>query len=560
MSSVIKRFTDFPHWVLLVIIGSLVFIPFLGNVHLFDWDEINFAESAREMLATHHFRTVQINFQPFYEKPPFYMWLQALSMSYFGVNEFAARFPNAIMGIVTMITVYNVGRRYFDKAFGVWWALLFACSIFPQMYFKSGIIDPVFNYFIFLSLYFLFIISIKDEFESNKMRRKNHRWYLVASALAAGIAILTKGPVALGLIVVVVTIILLINRGKLNFNLGDLILWLVVIILVIAAWLSIEIRANGLAFVDNFIAYQIRLFRTEDAGHGGPIYFHLIALLIGCFPASVLCLDAFRRNPDDTHHQLSFKRWMIVLLVVVLVVFSIVKTKIIHYSSLGYFPITFLGAYYIHHLQERRWHWTWRQIVPISIIGGAFALAVGLLICWGATNVPFILASLPFIQDALAARVYWGLGEIAIPIIFAVGLIAAIVLTARDKVTAGIATLLISTCLFTNLSLALIVPRIEKYSQAAMIEFIESRKLEDCYIEVVGFKSYAQLFYKDKKPPQSPKDLDLNYIYFGPTTKPVYIITKVDKIQSLVYQDHFTELYRKNGFVFLKKNDMLTPH
>jgi 4-amino-4-deoxy-L-arabinose transferase-like glycosyltransferase len=151
MSSMIKRLSDFPHWVFLVIIGSLVFIPFLGNVHLFDWDEINFAESAREMLLTHHFRTVQINFQPFYEKPPFYIWLQTLSMSYFGVNEFAARFPNAIIGIVTMITVYNVGRRYFDKTFGIWWALLFASSILPQLYFKSGIIDPVFNYFIFIS-------------------------------------------------------------------------------------------------------------------------------------------------------------------------------------------------------------------------------------------------------------------------------------------------------------------------------------------------------------------------------------------------------------------------
>ena len=29
------------------VLGALLFIPFLGNVHLFDWDEINFAESAR---------------------------------------------------------------------------------------------------------------------------------------------------------------------------------------------------------------------------------------------------------------------------------------------------------------------------------------------------------------------------------------------------------------------------------------------------------------------------------------------------------------------------------
>ena len=34
----------------IVLIAALLFIPFIGNLHLFDWDEINFAESAREMI------------------------------------------------------------------------------------------------------------------------------------------------------------------------------------------------------------------------------------------------------------------------------------------------------------------------------------------------------------------------------------------------------------------------------------------------------------------------------------------------------------------------------
>ncbi|MBS1625404.1 MAG: glycosyltransferase family 39 protein [Bacteroidetes bacterium] len=554
MTNVLKRFSDVPHWVFLFIIGVLVFIPFLGNAHLFDWDEINFAESAREMLLTHHYRTVQINFQPFYEKPPFFIWLQALSMSYFGVNEFAARIPNAFFGILTLITVYNVGRRYFDRDMGIWWALLFACSVLPQMYFKSGIIDPVFNYFIFLSLYFLFSISIRDDFEPNKMRRKNHRWYMIASALAAGVAVLTKGPVALGIIVMVVTILLLINKGKLNFNLGDLILWLLVVTLVIAAWLSFEIRANGLTFVHNFIVYQIRLFSTEDAGHGGPVYFHVLAVLLGCFPASVLCLDAFRRQQDDTLHQVSLKRWMIVLLVVVLVVFSIVKTKIIHYSSLSYFPVTFLGAYYIYHLQHGRWRWSWRQTVPMAVIGAAFAVAVGGAIWIG--SHPVILSHIqadPFAMEAMKAKVYWTLSDLFVPIGLLVGMVAALILLAKKRIMIGMAALLLSTCLFTNLTLALIVPRIEKYSQAAMIEFLESRKLEDCYVEVAGFKSYAQLFYKDKQQPATPQELDAEYILTGPTSKPVYVVTRVDKLHTLNFLDRYEELYRKNGFVFLKK-------
>ena len=39
-------------YLLIAIVAAILFIPFLGAVHLFDWDEINFAESAREMIVT----------------------------------------------------------------------------------------------------------------------------------------------------------------------------------------------------------------------------------------------------------------------------------------------------------------------------------------------------------------------------------------------------------------------------------------------------------------------------------------------------------------------------
>ncbi len=78
---------------IIILSGIVFFIPFLGRVHLFDWDEINFAESAREMIVTGNYHRVQINFQPFWEKPPFFFWLQVGAMKLFGVNEFCAQFP-----------------------------------------------------------------------------------------------------------------------------------------------------------------------------------------------------------------------------------------------------------------------------------------------------------------------------------------------------------------------------------------------------------------------------------------------------------------------------------
>ena len=140
---------------LIVIIGLLLFLPFNGLVHLFDWDEINFAESAREMIVTGNYSTVSINFIPFWEKPPLFIWMQVVSMKFFGINEFAARFPNAICGVLTLLILFEIGRRLKNNKFGLAWALAYGASILPFLYFKSGIIDPWFNLFIFSALFFV---------------------------------------------------------------------------------------------------------------------------------------------------------------------------------------------------------------------------------------------------------------------------------------------------------------------------------------------------------------------------------------------------------------------
>jgi 4-amino-4-deoxy-L-arabinose transferase-like glycosyltransferase len=109
------RTTKLSSILLLAVIAALFFIPFLGRVHLFDWDEINFAECSREMLKLDDYTRIYVNFKPFWEKPPMFFWMQSMSMKIFGVNEFAARFPNAICGIVTLIVLYICGTRLYDK-------------------------------------------------------------------------------------------------------------------------------------------------------------------------------------------------------------------------------------------------------------------------------------------------------------------------------------------------------------------------------------------------------------------------------------------------------------
>lgn len=72
----------------IIVAALLLFVPFLGAVHLFDWDEINFAECAREMLSSGNYLSLQMNYQPFWEKPPLFIWMSPINMNK-GNNKWA---------------------------------------------------------------------------------------------------------------------------------------------------------------------------------------------------------------------------------------------------------------------------------------------------------------------------------------------------------------------------------------------------------------------------------------------------------------------------------------
>ncbi|MBP8823485.1 MAG: glycosyltransferase family 39 protein, partial [Flavobacteriales bacterium] len=339
---------------LIAMVALVLFIPGLGAVHLFDWDEINFAEIAREMLATHNWLQPQIGYVPFYEKPPLFMWMQALSMSVFGVGEFGARLPNALCGVATLVVLFRIGTRLRNRTFGLLWALAYIGSILPHLYFRSGIIDPWFNLFIFLG--FLAFIRMADTPASAGLtdRKKN-----IAAAMAGlwlGLAVLTKGPVGILIPALCAGVYWALNRFRLYVAIPRVLLMLAVLLLVPGLWFGADLLRNGPVFITAFFWRQVAMLSTEDAGHGGFFGYHFVVLLIGCFPASVFAMQEMLkpagptpvgRQPDNQQRATNnpstiaaHRTWLLILFWVVLLLFSLVKTKIVHYSSLCYFPLT----------------------------------------------------------------------------------------------------------------------------------------------------------------------------------------------------------------------------
>ena len=552
-------------------VTAILFIPFLGAVHLFDWDEINFAECAREMLVTHNYSRVQINFQPFWEKPPLFIWLQVLSMKLFGVNEFAARFPDAMCGILTLNLLYYFGRKYNDHSFGLLWAFCYVTSFLPFLYFKSGIIDPWFNLFIFLSICFLL-----QWFNDTKKTTPNALY----AGLFAGLAVLTKGPVA----ILIIGLTFLVSWIRLRFNpfsnFKNVLLFVVVFLITGLSWFIFEIVTGNLEIVKEFIDYQVRLFSTHDSDHEGFFLYHFLVLLIGCFPASLFFIPAYAKNLNDTPFQVYNKKWMLHLFWVVLILFTIVQTKIAHYSSMCYFPLTYLAAYVIYNIlySEKKLPKTVFSIglFLIVVLGVAFT-AVGLIDYFIPALIKSNLIDDKFAVACLQTSVKWGGFEWVIGVLFL--LISIYFLATLHKNKKSIYGLFINSLASIGAITLFIVPKIEPYTQGPAIEFYKSLQGKDCYVETINFHSYAQLFYTNKQPGQNPpamlefvkkkeqedikshpvetnsfKVYSTQWLLNEKIDKPAYFCAKVTDAEDIKKQHpDLVELSRKGGFVFYKR-------
>ncbi len=109
--------------------------------------------------------------------------------------------------------------------------------------------------------------------------------------------------------------------------------------------------------------------------------------------------------------------------------------------------------------------------------------------------------------------------------------------------------LFFSVATFMFLFLAIVVPKIEKFSQYPAINFYETLAGKNVIVSPVGFKSYAHYYYFKKPETENKLDgIDDNLID-GVITKDVYFVTKITH-HELDSKKHIFYIGRQGGFDF----------
>ncbi|MDR2674660.1 MAG: glycosyltransferase family 39 protein [Opitutaceae bacterium] len=361
---------------LLAALGAVWFFAVLGFRPLNNPDEGRYAEIPREMAASGDFVTPRLNGVKYFEKPPLLYWLSAATFRVAGVNEFTARFWNALFALGGVLATYAAARVLYGRRAGWWAAVVLATSLLYFGLSQMVLLDMALAAAMAGAL-FAFLLAVRR-------RRGGARagLFMVFYACMA-LAVLTKGLVGL-VLPCAVAFAWVAVCGQWRE------LWPAHVLGGAAVFLAIAAPWHALAALENcspekerdfawfyFVHEHFLRYTTRVHGRVQPWWFFAPVLIGGFLPWAAFGAQALRRSLAGGWRARRENRegWFFVLWVVVVAVFfSMSQSKLIPYI-LPVFPALAVPA--------GRWlaeEWAARRVSPglrRGVLGFAvFALAL----------------------------------------------------------------------------------------------------------------------------------------------------------------------------------------
>lgn len=242
-------------------------------------EESRYAEIPRQMLAEGHLLVPYLDGRPYLDKPPLLYWLTLASYTVFGVNVAAARLVPLLAAWLTLLTVHEWMRRWAGPGEALAGALVLFLT---GDYLYRG---PMLTMNGLLALWTTLGLALGHA-ALHEENRPWRRW--LASGLATGLGILTKGPVALALVGVPLGVWSL--RGGIDGRkIRGLLLLLLASLGVAGPWFA-AVAVRHPEFAEYFFwKHHVERF-AAPFDHAKPFWFYLPQVLIGGLPWSLLAL------------------------------------------------------------------------------------------------------------------------------------------------------------------------------------------------------------------------------------------------------------------------------
>lgn len=263
-------------WLLSLLVGSLfLWLIFLGNSPLRDWDEGTVAQVAREIwrapVGSMRWLYPTLGGEPYHNKPPLIHLLIAWAYSIGGVNEWTTRLPGAVLTALGVPLLYLVGRLLFNQIPALFAALAYLTMLPVVRHGRLAMLDGTIITFFLLLLFCL-------------LKARQNQRYALGIGFCFGLITLTKGMIVL-LLGGIVSLFIFANRQLTlltnpYFGVGMLLGNTPAI-----AWYAAQWQHYGTSFLKiNFQAQTFARLVQPVEGHSAPPWYYLIELLKYGFP------------------------------------------------------------------------------------------------------------------------------------------------------------------------------------------------------------------------------------------------------------------------------------
>ena len=402
---------------LIAFAAGILFLPSLFTRELWNPDEPRYMEVGREMVLLDDYLVPHLNGELYPDKPPMFFWLAAgLYRMGFGLN--AGRMVALTASLGTILFTYFLGRQLFSRQAGLVAALAVLTAGLFLATSKMGVIDPLLAFFTTASIY----AGLRAMGNESLHFRQ---WWL-ASYAAAGLAVLTKGPVGLAVPLLVLvgckhTLGRKARKGGWIHLAGS-----VVLLGMVGAWLVPALIRGGTAYSDNILFHQTAGRVWKSYSHRNPFYYYFLNSAWIFLPWALFLVPAVWsavkawRNSDGVSARVGLA-WF----GVVLVFFTLFSGKRAGYLM----PIMpafglLMGRYFV--LVNRRQH-PWPRVHKILVAITLSFFAAGFLLSIPAAAMAGKISRLAYPEDAALAQEVLSVGRGVLPWTVGFAIIGAVI-------------------------------------------------------------------------------------------------------------------------------------
>ena len=500
-------------------ISLFIFASNIWGLSIYSLDEAKNSECAREMLERGDFIVPTFNYQLRTDKPPLHYYFMMFSYKLFGVNEFSARFFSSVFGALTVLITFLISHRYLGLKTAFLSFMVLISSLHTAIQFHMAVPDPYLIFFINGSL-FSFLYGF--------IERKKVFIYLFYTLM--GFGILSKGPVAVVLPSVIVSLYLIFtkNLNVKNFKFLSIPTGLLILLLVALPWyIAVYIKTDGVWIKEFIFKHNIKRFSQPLEGHGGAFIITYIFVIVGLLPFSIFFIQAIKRAFENRKNSLIL--FSLIFGFVYVIFFSLSKTKLPNYTVPAYPPLAIILAYYLSKIELSK-----RYSLILSL---AFYLIITLAV---PIALYFAINSEETISDLNYLSFYF--------ILWFIGGVIGLILIFK-RVSYLIYPLSISSILLSLLFFFHIFPKVDNRNPVKqMLPLIDERKS----IYYYGSFNPAFVFYMRKEiPPIELSEIERKRNFYIITRKRFletlkkYPELKVLRIYKDLFEKHYSTLIYK---------------